>query len=122
VTTLVELTDHIAAGLSQWLDPIGDPAVTADLRHDGTSAVDVPTHDGFHVRDDDRNVLVLPWRFRGVDTRGVHGMAPSGRQVIVRGVTIDFGDLTTAVHYVNWLDVYEQLGLPQPGRTIAAPG
>lgn len=63
----------------------------------------------------------VAWRYHGVDAVGVCGLAPTGRAIVIRGMTVVDPRTQTFRRYIDWLDAYAQLGLTMSCRSVIAP-
>jgi hypothetical protein len=81
------------------------------------------------IQDPDGRVSVVVWEWKGIDVglfndpeRDEHRrrIAPSGAEVIVRGVTLvtETEDGPLLHRYVDWLDVFSQVGITVSPRPI----
>ena len=89
---------------------VSDGLVDAFQRTEGLGSLDTfgtldePISSGTHD--------VLPWQWAGRHMGSLAGIPPTGRDVVVRGVTIvENRDGELVYHrFVDWLGVFEQLG------------
>jgi hypothetical protein len=90
-------------GLSNSIEPRDDDAFA--LAEGFEFIADSP------VSDADGRVAVVPWRWRGAHVQPILGIEASGRELLVRGVTlITGGEEEELLHrYVDWADVLQQL-------------
>jgi hypothetical protein len=67
-----------------------------------------------------QHLSALGWTWGGRDTVGFNGLAPTGREIVVHGVTIvevREGDDPLYHRFIDWTHVAGQLGLGFIGRT-----
>jgi hypothetical protein len=101
---LTVVRDDTTALLSQYFAP-GEVSIAAE---------DAVTGDGR---------TAIPWTFTGIDSIGVDGLAPTGRQVTVRGMTIFYVETKEFIRSIDWLDAFVQLGYSlRNGRTVIRTG
>jgi hypothetical protein len=101
---LTIIRDDAAALLSQYFAP-GEVSIAAE---------DAVTADGR---------TATPWTFTGIDSIGVDGLAPTGRQVTVSGVTVFYAETKEFIRSIDWLDAFVQLGYSlRNGRTVIRAG
>lgn len=124
-----ELRNRLRARLTELLDA-DDVVLEPDLDRDGHRYPDDHRYEGEGYLGERRNgnelPLFLPWRCtaqgakRLGDLRGDAG----GTMVVLRGVTVvpTGGGFESAVHYVDWLEGYHQLGPFVSGRRVVDPG
>ncbi len=86
------------------------------------------TGDGFLGQDSDGNhvPLFFPWRCTARGAKGLGDLRgdAGGTEVTIRGVTVvpTGAEFDRAVHYVDWLAAYHQLGPFVSGRRVVDPG
>jgi hypothetical protein len=74
-----------------------------------------------------KQTSAVAWRYYGIDDKGVNGLAPTKNEIVIRGVTVfapandATGEGSLYHRYIDWLDVYAQLGLALGGRPVVDP-
>lgn len=121
-----ELIADLTDGLGRLFPPderhqhvlVTDSSNVADKESTGKGD-GIPLADAALLEGESRSALA--WQYRGIDTVGLNGLAPTKLPVVIRGVTIYNAATRDFDRYIDWLDVYTQLGYTMIARAGIDP-
>ena len=108
------VSDDIVNNLKEWFEPLQDEQGDSFESPSFTALKDAPI-------TSTKNVTAVQWTYRCTHVKEYYGVVATKRPLTIRGVTIveHEGATEEAMYYryIDWLDVFAQLGLGIHGRT-----
>jgi len=120
-----DITADLSISLEQYF-PSTAP-IRSDLNGDGIADTTTSLDGGLVLRATATDPVVegMSFIWSGTDSVGIHGLAPSYRPVTIRGFIVRVpgqgGDDDAYHRYIDWLDVYAQMGQTMHSRTPIPP-